>query len=532
MKRILIILVAACCPLLSMAQATDTTKHTSMTTEDVSLILGTLNGSLVKDIIPRVDMLINTARSEEQKIFLVEAVYDYYHASKIMGYDEVAVYVADAYILNGRVKLSDQDKYMMIKLYADANRNSLIGMSAPELNLPDINGQEISFRNCRGDYKLLLFYEDDCPVCKRQIPKLMEYLKTYSGKKLTFYRVYTQADREKWVSWVADMARNYKLSPKVSVVDVWDPDMKSDFIHKYGVISTPQMFLVLKNNMIVGRSLTPGAVEQVINMFDELPDRYDSVFNPVFLPLAGSVDQDMTKITDAVDVFFNDSKDNPDFFHESMFYLFQYLKKQENYNLQKGAVYLAEKYIVNMPAMWEGVTFVDEGETSGSTLRADYSSVNEFIGATKESVRKFKLNQLGETVTDLPLVTSKGESFSFLKTSASYTVLFFYSTGCAVCEAAGADMKRVAAEYAEDNVEFVAVYAGKDKNWPSTVSEVTPKWIEVWDKKGKSGMYQKFDLDGLPRIYLLDDKHKVFGKDLDPATVETVLKALFPKEAK
>jgi len=528
MKKILFIIISLCISVLSMAQEADSTEN-KMTVEDVNLILGTFNGSMVRDVIPRAEMLINTAKNPEQMAFMAEAVFDYYHSSKIMGYDEVAVYVADAYILNGKVKLADQDKYIMIKLFAEANRNSLIGLPAPELNLPDMQGVDISFRNCRGDYKLLLFYDEECPVCRRQLPKLMEYLSAYNGKKLTFYRVYTQSDRDKWIGWVADMEKNYKLGPKVSVVDVWDPDMKSDFVHKYGVISTPQMFLVTRHNIIIGRGLTPKAVEQVIDIYDQFPDRYDSVFNPVFQPLIRGTEPDMTKITDAVDIFFNDSKDNPDFFHESMFSLFQYLKKQDDYFLQKGAVYLAEKYIVNMPAMWEGVTFVDEGETSGSSLLADYSTVQEFLKATAESVRRFKLNPLGEKITDLALSTASGEKFSFLQTTSAYTVLFFYSTGCAVCEASGEDMKRIARDFAGEDVSFVAVYTGKDKNWPASVSEVTPKWTEVWDKKGKSGMFSKFDLEGLPRIYILDKQHNTFGKDLNPTSVEAVLNALFSK---
>ncbi|MBQ0005899.1 MAG: redoxin domain-containing protein [Alistipes sp.] len=530
MKKLVLILLAAGISFMSMAQQETVPEQTQMSREDVNFILGTFDGSMVKDIIPKAEMLINTAKSPEQMAFLAEAAYDFYHDSKIMGYDEIAVYIADSFILNGKVKLPDGDKYMLIKLYADANRLSLIGLPAQELNLPDMQGKDVSLRNSRGDYKLLMFYEDECPVCRRQIPRLMDYLSTYNGKKMTFYRVYTQSDRDKWISWVADMEKNYKLSPRITVVDVWDPEFKSDFIHKYGVISTPQLFLISRDNIILGRGLTPNAVGQVMEIVDQYPDRYESVFAPVFQPLVRVAEPDMTKITDAIDIFFNDSKDNPDFFHESMFSLFQYLKKQENYNLQKGAVYLAEKYIVNMPSMWEGVSFVDEGQTEGSSLLADYSTVKEFLDATAESVRRFKLNPLGEKISDIPLTTSDNGKFGFMQTGSSYTILYFYSSGCAVCDAAGEVMKTLAREYADDDVEFVAVYTGNDKNWPSTVTEVTPKWTEVWDRKGKSGMSRKFDLDGLPRIYILDKQHNVFGKDLNPDTVKAVLNALFPKE--
>ncbi len=183
-----------------------------------------------------------------------------------------------------------------------------------------------------------------------------------------------------------------------------------------------------------------------------------------------------------------------------------------------------------MPSMWEGVTFTDEGETSGSTLRADFSTVKEFIAQTAESLRRFRLNPLGGTVTDLSLATPDGAPSNILGTASKYTILYFYSTGCAVCEASTADMKKLAEEYKDADVTFLAIYTGTDKTWPSTIAEGTPNWKEVWDRKGKSGMKNKFDLDGLPRIYVLDSEHKILGKDLNPATVGEILNILFPKE--
>jgi len=515
----------------SAAQSISKSDSTALTTEDVTLILGMFDGGRPSEIIPKVDMLMNTAKNPEQKAFIAETTFDYYKKSKIMGYDELAVYVADTYILSGNVKLADRDKYIMIKLYADTNRASLIGLPAPELTLPDIQGVNIPLLTCRGDYKLVLFYEDACPVCRRQIPALMKYLSTLSGCRLTLYRVYTQADREKWVNWVAEATKTYQVSPSVSIVDVWDPDMKSDFVHKYGVLATPQILLLDRNNIIIGRGLTAKAVEQLIAIYNNQPGKYDAVFDPIFQPIVYGTDQpDFSKITSAIDTFFNDSKDNPDFFHESMFYLYQYLKSQQDYNLQKGAAYLAEEYIVKMPSMWEGVTFTDEGETSGSTLRADFGTVKEFITQTSESLRRFRLNPLAETVTDLSLATPDGTPANILGTTSKYTILYFYSTGCAVCEASTADMKKLAEEYKDADVTFLAIYTGTDKTWPSTLAEETPNWKEVWDRKGKSGMKSKFDLDGLPRIYVLDSGHKILGKDLNPATVGEILNILFPKE--
>ena len=62
---------------------------------------------------------------------------------------------------------------------------------------------------------------------------------------------------------------------------------------------------------------------------------------------------DTTLVYETIDKFFEDSKDNPEFFHELFYSMYQYLKTSTNYTFQQGAMYLAQKYIVGMPAMWE-----------------------------------------------------------------------------------------------------------------------------------------------------------------------------------
>lgn len=518
-------------PTILSAQETDSTKN-EITKDDIILVLQIFDGQPISTVIQKAEYFIETGKDSTQRAFFASAVIDYYIASKIMGYDEAAVYIADNYFLNGKYKYPDAEKYQIIKLYVDCNRRSLLGLSAPELNLPDITGTKISLRKSEGTYKILYFYDDECLSCKRQLPALMQYLQSIRDFKVTFYRVFTQNDRERWISYISDVNSKFPLPKTVNTVDVWDPDLTSDFPELYGVLSTPQLLVINKNNEIVGRKLTPRALSQVIEMEQNKPTAMETLFSSIFSPIVSntSVNMDTTKITEAVDMFYEDSKDNPDFFHESMYSLFHYLKKQDDYDLQRGAAYLAKKYIVDMPGMWELVSFTSDGETKGSTLKGDYSSVGDFLRETALAVRLFYLNQLGKPATDLTLYSVSKKPVQMLSPDADFTVLYFYTIDCPACESATKKMVEIQKRFSDKNVQFTAIYTGTDKKWKNYLKENGFTWESLWDRDRKSGMFEKYDLVAVPKIYLLDKDKNTLGKDIKPEILEEVLGYLYPKE--
>lgn len=56
----------------------------------------------------------------------------------------------------------------------------------------------------------------------------------------------------------------YEGSANVSVTNLWDPSLNSDFQRKYGVLKTPQMFLIGKDGVILGRKLDVPALESML----------------------------------------------------------------------------------------------------------------------------------------------------------------------------------------------------------------------------------------------------------------------------
>ena len=493
-----------------------------MTQEDINMVMSVFDGLLPYEIIGKADGFIMTGKSDEEIAQIAYYIYRYYRESRIMGYDEIAIYVADNYFLNGKYKLPDEEARLEMRLFADANRRSLIGMRAPVLTMQDPAGNDVSFPEGEQDYYILYFYDDECPGCQRMTPTLMQYLsRSDEDINFTVYMVYTQDDRERWMDYVAKVVHPFDLPDNVSLFNLWDPEMSSDFLTAYGVISTPKLFLVDRNGVIIGRELTPTALSQVVELNESQMTATEELFEQIFLPMANTADT--TEIVETIDMFFEDSKDNPDFFHEIFYELYQYLKSSPSYTLQQGAAYLANKYIAGMPELWETVEFTNKGVSHGSVIRADYRSVKEFIDQTALAVLMFYRNPLDKQATDLTLRTLKNKKQSIYDLRARYTVLYFYDMNCALCGAVSDAIDKIQRRYDASDVCVAAIYAGKDNKWKRYVKESDRAWIDLWDRKRESGMFDKYDLMDVPAIYLLDENKVTLAKDINPDVLSALL---------
>ena len=505
------------------AAQTDTLSGgTSMTQEDINMVMSVFDGLQPYEIIGKVDGFIMTGKNGEEIAQIAYFMYRYYRDSRIMGYDEIAIYVADNYFLNGKYNLPDEEARLEMRLFADANRCSLIGMRASVMTMQDPAGNDIRFPEGEQDYSILYFYDDECPACQRMTPALMQCL-TRCDKDINFtvYMVYTQDDRERWMDYVAKVIHPFNLPDNVTLVNLWDPEMKSDFLTAYGVISTPKLFLVDRNGAIIGRELTPTALSQVVELNESQMTATEELFEQIFLPMANTADT--TEIVETIDMFFEDSKDNPDFFHEIFYELYQYLKASPSYTLQQGAAYLANKYIAGMPELWETVEFTDKGVSHGSVIRADYQSVKDFIDQTALAVLMFYRNPLDKPVTDLTLRTLNNKKQSVYDLKARYTVLYFYDMNCALCNAVSDAVDKIQRRYDPSEVCVAAIYTGKDGKWKRYVKEQDRAWVDLWDRKRESGMFDKYDLMDVPAIYLLDENKVTLAKDINPDVLSALL---------
>jgi thiol-disulfide isomerase/thioredoxin len=139
---------------------------------------------------------------------------------------------------------------MDAKLFADFNRSSLLGMPAPAIELLKVCGGKMTIPQ-KGKSALIWFYDVNCAKCKMEAKFFPQVLEE-AGHPINFYAVYTGQSKKEW--------RTFRMSfkvhnPKVNLVHLWDPEIDSDYLKLYGVISTPKLYMVESGGLIIGRRL-------------------------------------------------------------------------------------------------------------------------------------------------------------------------------------------------------------------------------------------------------------------------------------
>lgn len=221
--------------------------------------------------------LVQSAHSK-LKPYIALQIFNLFKEAEIMGQEAVAVEIAKRYLLNDKSgsieEMLGYETYFGIMAFVQMNEHSLIGMQAPQIELPDSLGCLHSIPECGEGaddaspfLQLFYFYTSNCSSCRATTPLLAELLQRYSGIPIKIYAIFTGSNRSEWMSECAKFS--LIKNPLVERIDLWDPEVESNFPLLYGVISTPQMLLATDKGIIVGRRLTPKSLEQLLEAINE-----------------------------------------------------------------------------------------------------------------------------------------------------------------------------------------------------------------------------------------------------------------------
>lgn len=206
------------------------------------------------------DNLISSCRDSLTRQHVTLRIFDHYRHSRVMGEEAVAIHVYDTWLATGLVRTATDIELMDAEIFADFNRSSLIGMTAPEVSLlKPCGGRETV--PARGKVAVLFFYDTSCAKCRLESQVLPSVLSQVDFP-MNFYAVYVGTDKGEWKAF----RRNFRIpGRKVRLHHLWDPDMDSDYQKYYGVTGTPRMFVVWKDGEILGRRLEVANLQEIIH---------------------------------------------------------------------------------------------------------------------------------------------------------------------------------------------------------------------------------------------------------------------------
>lgn len=482
MKRILLILLSCFVCLGMQAQQLDSLTKAGLSgkLDEYFDAIKTLDVDAQKE---EVDFLIETATDSLVRQFVAVKVYDHYLNSPVMGAEAVAIHVLDKWFFDGSVKMYNDVDLLHARIFADFNRQSLIGEKAPELSLLTYDDEPVSLYSAPSEkYSVLYFYDTGCAKCKLENIRLTEAFKEKSYP-IDFYAVYAGDNKEQWKKY-QDSKFNFD---GISVVHLWDPEIDSDFQRKYGVLQTPRMLLIAPDGRIIGRGLDTDALVQLLDAaFAEVKLEYGTnESSKLFDKLLGPAPT-RREIADVAKMLQELTLDegNQLMYRQLIGDYLYYLAPKTGEEFKEGLYEFIPRYILGRDDIWSSeddrmkvVGFAEImndllSKAAPHTTIADLKVNGIYIRNGKEKQCRKNLRKLRGLVN----------------------IVIFHTEGCHICEAEIAQARELA-ETPKLNVFLVNV----DK----TISE---------NPSLSTRLFDSFDLSALPFILMTDRKGRIMAR--------------------
>ena len=205
------------------------------------------------------DFLISSVKDSLTTQHIALWLYDHYKESELMGDEAVAIHVYDNWFKTGTIAMRGEFDRLDADIFATFNRSTLLGMKAPVVDLRGPCGRKVRIPR-DGTHAILFFFDTSCAKCQLEAKVLPDIVKQATFPT-TFYAVYCGQSKKEW----RQFRRSFKIcSRNVSVVHAWDPEMESDFLRLYGVISTPRLYFTDVDGEILGRRLEAESLAEII----------------------------------------------------------------------------------------------------------------------------------------------------------------------------------------------------------------------------------------------------------------------------
>lgn len=181
--------------------------------------------------------------------------------SKVMGMDEVFVYLVEHYYMKGDAYwLSEKD----LQWYEDNARKkapTVLGNTAPDLLMQDVfTLEDRPLSGLKAKYTVVIIWNYDCPTCKKEVPQLdSAYNAALKAKGVKFYSIASGGELIK----VQEFIKEHKIEEWTNVADI---NNNTNFKEKYDAYSTPKVYLLDENKIIIGKGLDHSNIGTVIDM--------------------------------------------------------------------------------------------------------------------------------------------------------------------------------------------------------------------------------------------------------------------------
>lgn len=188
--------------------------------------------------------------TDETYKWFVWTCFTHFQNHPIMGLDEVALRIFDDYIRTGKMDFwLDKKMKQTVVDHMTKVRLSMIGMTAPNLIMQDINLKPRALYDLKNKFTIVFFFRPTCGHCREETPLLVDfYNKNKSKFDLEIFAVNTDTSLKEMKKFMEEMKTPWvTVSGARSYVGRWDK--------LYYAETTPTIYILDEKKKIIGKRL-------------------------------------------------------------------------------------------------------------------------------------------------------------------------------------------------------------------------------------------------------------------------------------
>ena len=214
------------------------------------------------------DQCKNTIEMEK---YLIWYLTNRFESSNIMGLDRAFVRMAMSTYCQGKSWWVDSATINKMCENAFRRAHTLIGETAPELELKDIKGNWVNTQKIRGPYVVMIFWDPTCGHCKEVMPKLA---KIYEANKDKGWKVIALSSGDKKKEW----EEYYNTHPETQafthlIRGEVQSQKYADALYSYYVISSPTIYVLDADRKIVANRIDVDKMVEFLKHLDAERDQ-------------------------------------------------------------------------------------------------------------------------------------------------------------------------------------------------------------------------------------------------------------------
>ncbi len=205
-----------------------------------------------------IDSLLPSIKEPEVSQYVTELLLNKYGGLKHKANEEyVYLHLIKFYYFSGNTPWASNRQIQLLNDEYNLLKPASLYQKAPEILLPDENDKPQSLYAIQADYLVIIFWDYECPHCRRALEDVRKVLQTQSEQNLEVFTVFTGKDLDVWKAFLARKIPHNWTNTHL--------DNKYATVRLYNISQTPSIFLLSSDKTILSKNFTASTLDSSLN---------------------------------------------------------------------------------------------------------------------------------------------------------------------------------------------------------------------------------------------------------------------------